>query len=316
MTKSETHAAEAKLGIAAPAEVAFGVMLDAERWPQLFGTILHTQYAARSADGDQVEVWGLQGENAVRRWTSTRVIDREGLRISFTNTPAIAPMSEFGGEWSFQPQPDGTTTATIRYEFSLPADTKVPAKRIAPELEKSGAVQLAELADAAQRADELTHLTLSFEDTLHVNGHPEHAWKMLYEANKWPERLPHVTTLTMTEDTPGIQFFDMDTTTSDGKPHTTRSVRICQPHTLITYKQLRTPPLLTVHTGHWRFTPTPHGLTLGARHTVTINPTNLHLLGPHTTIQDARDYLRRVLSTNSLGNLRLAKTYAEEQAGH
>ncbi|HVX88168.1 MAG TPA: aromatase/cyclase, partial [Gemmatimonadales bacterium] len=313
---NELQVVEQTLVVRAPAQRVFDTYLRAEGWPQIHSAILHTERTALTEGQDVVRVWALRGPDAVRDWRARRTIDREGLRVAFTNEPAQPGMADSGGEWSFRPQPDGTTLAAVRHEFSVVEGSPLPAESIVQNLRHHSGRQLAELADAAQRADELTHLTLSFEDTLHVNGHPEHAWKMLYEANKWPERLPHVTTLTMTEDTPGIQFFDMDTTTSDGKPHTTRSVRICQPHTLITYKQLRTPPLLTVHTGHWRFTPTPHGLTLGARHTVTINPTNLHLLGPHTTIQDARDYLRRVLSTNSLGNLRLAKTYAEEQAGH
>lgn len=315
VTKSETHAAEYSITAAAPAEVAFGVMLDIERWPQLFSSIVHAEYARRGDAGELVKIWGLQGDNAVRHWTSRRVIDREGLRISFTNEPAIPPMSEAGGEWTFSPRPDGTTTITIRHEFSLVPDSKVPASRIIQEFEKHSKVQLAQLKDAAERAEELEDLIVDFEDPLFVAGSAEDAWKMLYEADKWPERLAHVASLTMTEDVPNIQFFDMDTTTSDGRPHTTRSVRVCLPYYKIVYKQILTPPLLEVHTGHWAFTPTREGLLVGARHTVTIRKDKLHLLGEGTTVEDARRYLRRVLSGNSMTNLRLAKTYAEEQAG-
>ncbi|PZM97533.1 MAG: aromatase, partial [Actinobacteria bacterium] len=68
-------------------------------------------------------------------------------------------------------------------------------------------------------------------------------------------------------------------------------------------------------TGHWRFSPTEEGLIVAARHTVTVKPSALEVLGPGTTVADARRYLRRVLSANSMKNLYLAKTYAEERAG-
>ncbi len=315
MTKSEIHAAEFSTTAAGPAEVAFGIMLKAERWPQLFSTIVHTDFALREEGKDEVRVWGMQGENAVRAWTTRRVIDHEGMRIAFTNEPAIAPMTVMGGEWSFSPQPDGTTKINIRHEFGLPDNTKVPAGRIIQELERHSKIQLEQLRQATERSAELDDLILDFEDPLYVGGAAEDAWKMLYEADKWPERLAHVAKLTMTEEVAGIQFFDMDTTTSDGRPHTTRSVRVCLPYSVIVYKQLQPPPLLSVHTGHWRFTPTREGVIVGARHTVTINPERLDVLGAGATVEDARRYLRKVLSTNSMGNLRLAKGYAEEQRG-
>ncbi len=315
MAKSEVHVAEYSVLAQAPAQVVFDTYVRAERWPQLFTNVVHTEHLSRADDQDTVEIWALRGENAVRHWVARRTVYADGLRVAFTNDPAPAPLAEAGGEWSFIPQPDGATKVVIRHEFSLAEGVDVPPERIAQEFEQHSVRQLAELTAAAERAGELADLIVDFEDPLFIGGTAEDAWVMLYEADKWPERLSHVKALTMTEDVPGIQFFDMDTTTSDGRPHTTRSVRICLPHRKIVYKQVQPPPLLEVHTGHWSFTPTREGVIVGARHTVTIRPDKLHLLGDGTTIEDARRYLRRVLSTNSMTNLRLAKSYAEERAG-
>ena len=52
-----------------------------------------------------------------------------------------------------------------------------------------------------------------------------------------------------------------------------------------------------------------------ARHTSTIKPSALSLLGSGTTIGEARRFLRRLLSGNSMSNLSLAKAFAEERAG-
>ncbi|WP_285500537.1 hypothetical protein [Actinokineospora sp. NBRC 105648] len=91
-------------------------------------------------------------------------------------------------------------------------------------------------------------------------------------------------------------------------------MRICLPGNKIVYKQIKPPATMTAHTGHWRFTETPEGIVLGARHTCTIRPEGMSLLGEGTTVQGARRYLRKVLSANSMGNLRLTKAYAEELA--
>jgi len=315
MGQSEIHVAEFSIAANAPVGVVFETYLAAERWPQLFAPIVHTEYVERGEDRDVIAIWALQGEDAIRHWRSRRTVDRVGMRVSFTNDTVVAPLAEAGGEWSFVAMPDGTAKIVSRHEFSLVEDSKVPPERIVQELEKHTTRQLAELAYAAEHAEELAELIVDFEDPLSSGGAVEDAWKMLYEADKWPERLAHVAALTMTEDVPNFQFFDMDTTTSDGRAHTTRSVRVCLPHRKIVYKQILTPPLLAVHTGHWAFEQTGDGLVLGARHTVTIRPENLSLLGEGTTVADARDYLRRVLSANSMTNLRLAKSYAEERAG-
>ena len=173
---------------------------------------------------------------------------------------------------------------------------------------------MATLRYAAERHDELSGLIISFEDPLFAAGCVRDAYTYLYEADKWPDRIPHVVRLELTEQVENIQFFDLDTASADGPKHTTRSVRICLPNQKIVYKQTQPPAMVTAHTGHWLFTETPEGLILSARHTCTIRPEGLHLLGEGTTVAQARRYLRKLLSTNSMGNLRLAKAYAEERA--
>ena len=312
---SDAHVLEFGTVADGPAQAAFDLIADAARWPQHFSRTVHTEYLSRADGRDTIQVWGLlRGRDAVRTWTSERVLDRAALTIAFSNQPAVPPVADGGGQWSFVRQPGGSVKITVRHEFRLVVEVPEAVRRVSEELARHSEHQLAELKAAVERADELNEEILEFEDPLFIAGSAQDAYQVLYEADKWPERLAHVAKLEMTEEVPNIQFFDMDTTTSDGRAHTTRSVRICLPANKIVYKQLATPPLLRAHTGHWTFTPTPEGLIAGARHTVTIDRGRLSLLGPDTTVADARRYLRRVLSANSMTNLRLAKTYAEEHA--
>jgi C7-C12 aromatase (ARO/CYC) len=316
MVNSGQHVVEHNITAQAPAQLAYDLLVDVARWPQHFTPIVHTEHEKVEGAGhetDLVTVWALRGADTVRTWTSRRTLDPAGLRICFVNDPVPPGLDTAGGEWTFQSQDDGSTKITVRHEFTLaPGAPEDAVTRLTVEFANNSVRQLTELKAAAERADELAELIVDFTDPLFVCGSVDDAYEVLYAADKWPQRLPHVLDLTMTENVPNIQFFDMLTATPDGHQHTTRSVRVCLPPHKIVYKQISLPPLLSAHTGHWTFAAAPEGLVAAARHTATIKPSALHLLGDGTTVADARRYLRRALGNNSMTNLRLAKRFAED----
>ncbi|WHT23333.1 aromatase/cyclase [Crossiella sp. CA-258035] len=296
--------------IAAPAATVYDLISDVERWPQFHPPAVHAEYLERGEGADLVQQWTLDGLSAVRTRRTRRTLDRSGLRITFDHEDPRPPAEQVSGGWFLEESAAERTTVEMRHELTVTGE----AAELVAAVEKGTAAYLATLKDAAERVKELEQLVISFEDPLFIAGRIEDVYRVLYEADKWPERMAHVKRLDMTEDEPNVQFFDMDTHTPDGVPHTTRSVRLCFPHHRIVYKQIRLPGLLDAHLGHWKFTETPEGVIASARHAATIKPSALSLLGEGTTVPDARRYLRRVLSTNSLSNLHIAKRYAEERA--
>ncbi|MEZ0095620.1 SRPBCC family protein [Streptacidiphilus sp. EB129] len=299
----------------APPEFLFDVVAAVENWPQFFSAAVHAEYLEVGDGTDVVRRWFLtpeEGQVVVR--TARRHLDRAALRITLEDIEPQAPRTASRVEWLFTKSASGSNVEVV-HELTLADDTTDEAYAAAvADLERNAAAQLDAVLDQGNRRELLDQLVLSFEDPLFVAGRAEDAYEVLNEADKWPERIAHVARLTMTEDEPGIQFFDMDTQAPDGVPHSTRSVRVCLAPRLIVYKQIKLPPLLDAHTGHWRFTPTPEGIIVAARHTVTIKPSALAILGEGTTIQDARNYLRNVLSANSMKNLQLSKAFAEDRA--
>lgn len=300
--------------VAAPAEVIFDLVADLERWPQFFQPAVHAECLWQGEGEDVVRRWAIAGNDTVRTWNSRRHLDRGGLRITFEQVNPEPPVALMRGEWVFKQVAAESTLVEVRHEFAVVDDCARDRQRTGAQLDSRGAAQLAAVKETAERRADLDQLVLSFEDPLFIAGRIQDAYEMLYEADKWPERIAHVRRLELTEETPNIQFFDMDTETPDGSAHTTRSVRICLPPTKIIYKQIMLPKLLDAHTGHWLFSQTAEGVVASARHTVTIKPSALPILGPGTTVPDARRYLRDVLSANSMKNLRLAKEFAEERA--
>jgi C7-C12 aromatase (ARO/CYC) len=291
----------------------FDLVADVASWPQFHRSAVHAEVLHANEKGELVQHWELVGDAAVRTWKTVRRTDRSGRRITFAYMDAEPPATEIRGEWVFAELGQNRTRVELRHHVSAPTDAD-----LAPLLHKisqDSEERLATLRDTAERRAELDDLVVSFTDPLFIAGSVEDAYDYLYRADLWPERIPHVVGLSMTEDVPNVQFFDMDTKGPDGSTHTVRSVRICLPSQLIVYKQISLPAMLDAHTGHWRFSETREGVVAEARHTSTIKRSALSLLGGATTIEEARRYLRRLLSGNSMSNLRLAKAFAEERAG-
>lgn len=296
----------------ADVETVFDLVADVERWPQFHPSAVHAEVVHTDEKGELVQHWSLAGDSAVRTWRTVRRTDRPGRRIAFTYLDADAPATGIHGEWVFTETAPDRTRVELRHGVEAPAGADLGP--LLDRIDQDSKEHLETLRVTAGRHAELDELVLSFTDPLFVAGAIEDAYDYLYRADLWPERIPHVVGLAMTEDEPNIQFFDMDTKGPDGSVHTVRSVRICLPSRLIVYKQISLPAVLDAHTGHWRFTETPEGVIAEARHTSTIKPSALSLLGGATTVGGARRYLRRLLSANSMSNLRLAKAFAEERA--
>jgi aromatase len=165
--------------------------------------------------------------------------------------------------------------------------------------------------ELATRASELL---LTFDDVVQIDGSAKDVYDFINEAQLWSERLPHVTRVSLREDTPGLQFLEMDTRTTDGSVHTTKSVRVAFPYTKIVYKQIQVPALMTLHAGYWLLEENSNGVAVTSRHTVVVNEANItNVLGDRASIQDARRLVRTALSANSLATLGHAKEYAESQ---
>lgn len=294
-------------------ETVFDLVADIARWPQFHSSAVHAESIHENENGELVQHWSLAGDSTVRTWQSVRRTDQAGHRITFVYMESDPPATEIRGEWLFTQLARTQTKVELCHTINALADADIGP--LLDRINQDSQEQLDSLRNAADRHEELNDLVVSFTDPLFIAGTIEDAYDYLYRADLWPERIPHVTALTMSEKVPNIQFFDMDTAGPDGSTHTVRSVRICLPPNLIVYKQISLPVMLEAHTGHWRFTETREGVIAEARHTSTIKPSATALLGGEATVDDARRYLRRLLSNNSLSNLRLAKAFAEERAG-
>lgn len=306
---------EHEVTIEAPAEVVYGIVADAVRWPLCFPPNIHVERTELGPDEEHLRIWAMANDE-IKTWTSRRRLGPGALRVEFAQETPTPPVAFMAGTWEVRSGPGDGCSLTLTHSFdALDGD---PGGRawIAAATERNSRSELAGIKDLAERPGGWDRLTFSFEDATDVFGSAERVYDFLRDAGQWPTRLPHVAGLDMREDSPDLQLMSMTTRAADGSTHVTRSARVCFPERRIVYKQLVTPALLTSHTGEWLVEPSGDGaVRVTARHTVTLNePAIATVLGPSATVASAGEFVRTAIGTNSRATLDHAKHFA--QASH
>lgn len=309
---SETRTVEHSVDVAAPASVVYDLVANVEEWPTVFGPTVHAEFVERSFDTELIRLWATANGTA-KTWTSRRKTDFVALRISFRQERSSPPVGGMGGTWIIEETGPEQCRVRLLHDYSAATDDPADLEWITQAVDRNSTAELAALKSTAETGPgEL----MTFEDTVEVDARAADVYDFLNEADRWEQRLPHVVRVRLEEETPGLQVLEMDTRTKDGSVHTTKSVRVCHPHSWIVYKQTVVPALMTLHTGRWSIEERTGGwVSVTSRHTVRINTANITaVLGEGADVAAARTYVRTALSGNSMATLRLAKAHAEQVA--
>ncbi len=282
---------------------------DVTRWPQMFPPTVHAERLEHHGDDERIGIWATVNDE-VKSWTSRRRLDPDRLCIKFVQETPHHPLAAMGGSWVVEPLDEHLSRVRLLHDYRLVEDTADHREWIERALDRNSDAELAALKDRAENQNSANDPLLTFCDTVEVPGSAEVAYAFLNEAQHWSRRLPHVTRVDLREYVPGVQILEMDTRTADGAAHTTRSIRVCKPNTLIAYKQTLLPAILTLHTGRWSLAETGTGLRVTSEHTAAVNPERIQeVLGAGTSLDKAKSFVRQVLSANSLATLEHAKAY-------
>jgi aromatase len=306
------HATTHEVNVAAPAGVVYGLISDAVQWPLFFPPNVHVERLEFDGASERLRMWAT-ANGQVKSWTSRRVLDPARRRIEFRQELPASPVQSMGGTWIVEPLDANRSKLTLLHDFTVAGDAADDVAWVERATDTNSRAELDNLSRLAERWSQLDDLVLSFEDSVRVNGPAELVYDFLYRVADWPQLVPHVSRLELTEDQPGVQVMAMDTVTADGSTHTTESVRVCFPHAgRIVYKQTATPLLMAAHTGEWSVVPDETGVTVTSQHSVVLRPENIEsVLGPDADVQTARRYVREALGRNSGATLALAKKHAE-----
>jgi aromatase len=307
-----TREVEHEITVQADAADVYRLLADVENWPRLFPPSVYVDYLERDGNEERIRIWATANGEA-KNWSSRRTLDPEALRIRFWQEVSAPPVAEMTGTWIIEHLGDRRSRVRLLHSYRAIDDDPEGLRWIDEAVDRNSRAELPGLKANLELSAQDAELSLSFEDSVRVNGAAKDVYDFVNDAHLWTQRLPHVTTVELTEDTPGLQTLRMDTLAKDGSTHTTESVRVCFPHRKIAYKQTTLPALLDLHTGHWTFEEGADGVTTAtSQHTVVLNPGNIRqVLGPEAGVPEARRFIREALGTNSRATLHHAKQHAE-----
>jgi aromatase len=309
VTTTTVHTTEHEVNVGAPAQQVYALIADVSTWPHTFPPTVHAQCVERDGNSELIRIWATANGTA-KTWTSRREHDPEHMSVSFRQTRSQHPVGGMGGTWVVEPVSASQCRVRLLHDFHAATEDPADLDWINQAVDKNSRSELQALKQSAELTgpDQL----ITFDDTVLVEGSARDVYDFLNEAQLWPQRLPHVASVSLEEETPGLQILGMDTSTKDGSVHTTRSVRVCQPYRSIVYKQIVLPALMTLHTGRWLIEEHGPAVSVTSRHTVRINAGRIaEVLGPDADLAQAQQFVRSALSGNSLATLRAAKAYAE-----
>ena len=298
----------------APARRVYSLIADVEKWPVIFPPTVHAECFDSDGDSERIRIWAT-ANGAAKTWTSRRRHHPERMSIEFRQERSQPPVGGMGGMWVVQPMSESRCRVRLLHDFFAASDDPADLDWISRAVYRNSTEELHALKVSAEPAG-LEGL-ITFGDAVKVDGSAQDVYDFLNDAQLWPERLPHVSRVSLEEETGGLQVLDMDTCTRDGSEHTTRSVRVCQPYRSIVYKQIVLPPLMKLHAGRWLIEPDDRrGVSVTSAHTVSINESRVtEVLGQGADLASAEQFVRNALSANSLATLGRAKSFAESR-GH
>lgn len=311
MSQSGQHQVEHEITISAPALSIYRLIAEVQNWPRIFPPTIYVDYVEQREREERIRIWAT-ANGAAKNWTSRRVLDPDNLRIDFRQEVSAPPVAAMGGAWVIEPVSPAQSRVLLLHDYRAVDDDPASLAWIDQAVDRNSRSELGALKTNVELARAAAELTFSFEDTVRVNGSARDVYDFINDAHLWSQRLPHVATVRLAEDTPGLQTLEMDTRATDGSTHTTKSYRVTFPPRKIAYKQVTLPALMTLHTGYWTLADVDGGVAASSQHTVVLNTANItRILGAGATVSDAREYVRNALSTNSRATLGHAKEYAE-----
>jgi aromatase len=309
---AQTREVEHGITVQAPAREVYRLLAEVENWPRLFPPSVYVDYVERTGNTERIRIWATANGEA-KNWISRRVLDPDALRITFWQEVSAPPVAQMKGTWIIESGDGQETRLRLLHSYSAIGDDPEGLAWIERAVDENSRAELPGLKAAVESATAASELTVSFVDSVTVNGAAKDVYDFINDADQWTQRLPHVSAVELTEATPGLQVLRMETLTKDGSRHTTESVRVCFPHSKIAYKQTTLPALMDLHTGYWQFEEDENGVTTASsQHTAIINAGKItEILGPDADVAAARTFVREALGGNSSATLAHAKAYAE-----
>ncbi|MCE0445510.1 aromatase/cyclase [Streptomyces tricolor] len=304
-----------RIEVAAPAKAVYR---DRRRSGPAAAVLPPTVRAERTGgDGteERIRIWALANGD-LRTWESRRRLDPVTFRIEFEQIQPREPVAAMGGTWRITERGDGGCTVELDHFYRAVDGDPVAHERITRAVDTNSRSELEHPRRAAERGD------AGAGAAVRLRRHRDHhrldrgAYAFIYEASRWPERLPHVARIELREEETGLQFMEMDTR-SPGRLAAHHGVRpglraAAADHLQADHSAAGAPGAqrgVAVRGG-------PGGHREGSPRTIKVllDPAGIEALPhPPATLADARQAVRHALGSNSRATMARAREFAQDR---
>ncbi|TCJ89879.1 SRPBCC family protein [Nocardia alba] len=303
-----------RIRVDAPPAQVYTLIADVGRWPLLLTPTVHAEQLHRHDDEELIQLWAT-ANGGLTTWQSRRVLTPQTHTIEFAQVKFTAPVASMRGRWDITAAGPHASQVTLHHTFSAVDDDPAAVALIGAAVNHNSTQELARIKQAAEHAG--TGLAVSFDDSVEFTGSLERAYEFIHRSDAWPDRLPHVGDVDLTEYGPDLQTMTMTTIAADGSEHRTTSGRVCRPAARIFYKQYELPPVMLAHTGRWIFEQIdPATVKVTSHHDVIVDMTVARsIYGVGLSDADAARMVRDTLGGNSRITLSATRDWAANRKG-
>jgi aromatase len=225
--------------------------------------------------------------------------------------PEVAPppMTQLQRTLLVEPLSEQDSLVRLLHTCRLAGGDQAAKEAIRRMTDEVGNAELAALKAAAERTGDSL---MVLRDTVRINGSGRDVFDFLRAAQHWPQRLPHVSEVSVRETVPNLQLLEMSTVEKDGGSLTTKVARVCLPNRAVVFKHLLLPPLGASHTVRWLIEEDSDGVTVTSEHTVVVDEAGVvKMLGNGARLADAKAFIDHELTTKTRLILDRAKAHVE-----
>ncbi|HEV7761234.1 MAG TPA: SRPBCC family protein, partial [Acidimicrobiales bacterium] len=235
-----------------PADALYDLLADATTAPLVFPGTVHVEHLARSDTDERLRIWAARDDD-VRCWTSHRVLDRGGRRVTFRQEAPTAPIAAMQGRWSVEPLPLGRSRVRLDHAYRAVDDDPEGLASIEAMVDRVSNGQLA----ALQRFVGLGSLTGDGPASFHqsaTSGCPvERAYDFVHDATGWADLAPVTGPVAVGRPRDDMQLVDLTLAGPDGPALPLQLARVAFPGSHIAFTAIDPAPPLAAYTGQWRF---------------------------------------------------------------
>ncbi|WP_244330611.1 aromatase/cyclase [Streptomyces subrutilus] len=189
MPSQRVHTSEQTASVAAPADVVYGLLADAVRWPLLLPGPVHVERIDFDGVRERLRLWDLQ-DGRVRSFHLHRTLDPHTRTVRFEQEDTARPGAPTTGTWTVHAHGPARCRLTLAQDRTLDGPPAAATGHSRDHWQAEPAALLAHVAQLAERWEQLDELLLSFQDTLQVTGPAELVYDFLYHVEHWPDRVP------------------------------------------------------------------------------------------------------------------------------